>query len=106
MSGTLGLSSPWARGKVREPLRSELAALIPDGYVVGLSVAPNHGKVKAWVNSAATVQAKVYPDYYDAETAIRSCIAWAVADARAYRGVAVTTDAEGWVRLIEEAGLA
>lgn len=73
--GILGLVSPWARAKVPEPLRSELAALIPQGFTVGVSVAPNNGRVKVWVNTPDQVAAKTFLGY-DAPTHIRAAIDW------------------------------
>lgn len=76
--GTLGLSSPWARAKVAEPVRSELAALIPEGWTVGVSVAPNNGRVRVWLNHGPDISVHVIEGFH-AETLIRAAVAWAEA---------------------------
>jgi hypothetical protein len=79
VSGTLGLSSPWARQAIQGELRTELSALVPDRWGVGLSVAANHRSYRAW----CTDMREEPPRYavhiveaHDAERAIRKAIAW------------------------------
>lgn len=97
--GILGLSTPWARGRIREPLRSELAELIPVGYMVGVSVDANNAQTTAWVNTTGASRAHI--DHgYDAETVVRSCIAWAIRDAEPVRVTVTTRD--GWIESISE----
>lgn len=80
MSGTLGLSSPWARDRIPEALRAELEALVPDGYTVGVSVLPNNGSCRVWVNRGSELAVYAMTGY-DTEARLRVAIHWARRDA-------------------------
>ena len=100
MSGRLGLSSPWARDAVPEPLRSELRALIPDGWTVGVSTNPSRAWFKAWANDErgdTTRYAVHIEERRSAEVAVRRCVAWIRADVSSWRlaqDMTVTTPLE------------
>lgn len=77
MKGQLGLSTPWARQAIREPLRSELRALVPDDWTVGVSVQGDHSRVIAWANDDLLGRYALHiVRHRDAESAIRMVIAW------------------------------
>lgn len=76
MAGNLGLASPWAREALTDPLRSELRALIPDDWTIGLSV-PGAGTYRAWANNDLTGDYALHiVERSTAEAAIRDVIIW------------------------------
>jgi hypothetical protein len=77
VSGFLGLTSPWVRQAIQEPLRSELRSLVPDGWAVGVSSDAHHSWYRAWANHEASGRyARHLIERRSAETAIREVIAW------------------------------
>ena len=86
MSGNLGLSSPWARQALPDPLRSELRSLIPDGWVIGVSANPSRSWFKAWANDErgeTPLYAVHIEERRSAEAAVRDCVAWIEREATA-----------------------
>lgn len=75
-SGVLGLASPWARGAIREPLRSELTALIPDNWTVGVSSDPNRNVFKVWVNDPDGRIAVWEEHSHEPGSLVRAAIGW------------------------------
>lgn len=45
----LSLYSPWAKAAIPPADRAAITDRIPDGYVVGLVVAADHRRYRAWV---------------------------------------------------------
>ena len=79
-NGTLGLSSPWARQAVPEPLRATLAALVPPGWVIGVSVSADRAWYRAWCIEPG-VRTVGRCERRTAEAAVRAAIAWLRANA-------------------------
>lgn len=49
MSGTLGLSSPWARQGIDAAGKAAVEARIPDGMSLGVAVTPNRAYWLLWL---------------------------------------------------------
>lgn len=54
MAGNLGLSSPWARQALPEPMRAEFRRLVPDHWTVCLAVPDRPRRFRAWANNDMT----------------------------------------------------
>jgi hypothetical protein len=48
-TGQLGLSTPWAREGITPEQRAEVEALLPEGYVLGVSVTPDKRRWELWL---------------------------------------------------------
>lgn len=60
MSGTLGLSTPWAREAIDRAGRDALEAEIPEGVTLGVSMTANRGRWLLWlVRDGAVITPKV-----------------------------------------------
>ena len=95
MSGTLGLSSPWARQAIPTvDERRAIAADIPDGYTVGVSATKWHVWVVWVVEQGESMHDNRvvwrHEGYRDVRQGINAAIRWiAEHDTATYAGVEV-----------------
>lgn len=72
--GVVAPASPWARRALPEPLRSELASLVPENWTIGVSVSPDRAWFRAWANGPAGNRVRLF-ERRSAEAAVRDAIA-------------------------------
>ncbi len=104
MSGSLGLSTPWARQGITKEDRLDVEAAIPDGHTLGVSMTPNRDKWIFWVvrpgeNSRGYSRLKV-----SSSMSLTSAAFFALRHYKLTTDTVVRLDPEGYVRSIEDAG--
>lgn len=100
MSGALGLSTPWARQYLADPLaRERVRARVPDGCTLGVSAQRRPGDWTIWLVRNGDPVERLWSMRVRLLDLERACL-WAL---RAHESkVVVTTDADGYIESMED----
>jgi hypothetical protein len=101
MPGELGLSSPWAREGISKADRAEVEAAIPDGWTLGVAVAPNKQSWVFWTKSPqGNISHKTHVSHH---MALRAACFFVLNHRGLLRSTTVTVDGEGYIKGMTDA---